>query len=95
MTADSLDVYWENLVLSLIGETVDDGDEVCGCRVVDKSKKGSNNQKPMFRLEVWTRTGSDEVANQLKTRLGEALSDVDGAKGKGGPRALEFEFKKR
>jgi hypothetical protein len=42
-TPDQLDVYWENLVLSLLGETIDDGDEVCGCRVVDKSpKKGDN-----------------------------------------------------
>ena len=39
---DQLDVYWENLVLALIGETIDDGDDVCGCRVVDKSNKKGN-----------------------------------------------------
>lgn len=39
---EQLDIYWENLVLALIGETIDEGDEICGCRVVDKSaKKGS------------------------------------------------------
>ena len=36
---DQLDTYWENLVLALIGETIDVGDEICGCRVVDKSSK--------------------------------------------------------
>jgi hypothetical protein len=44
-TPDQLDVYWENLVLSLLGETIDDGDEVCGCRVVDKSPKKGDHRK--------------------------------------------------
>jgi Eukaryotic initiation factor 4E len=40
---EQLDIYWENLVLALIGETIDEGDEICGCRVVDKSaKKGKS-----------------------------------------------------
>ena len=41
MNLDVLDTYWENLVLGLIGEVIDENDEICGCRVVDKSKKGS------------------------------------------------------
>lgn len=41
---EQLDIYWENLVLALIGETIDEGDEICGCRVVDKSaKKGKSD----------------------------------------------------
>ena len=36
---EQLDIYWENLVLALIGETIDEGDEICGCRVVDKSPR--------------------------------------------------------
>ena len=36
---DQVDIYWENLVLALIGETIDEGDEICGCRVVDKSAR--------------------------------------------------------
>ena len=40
---EQLDVFWENLVLALIGETIDEGDEICGCRVVDRSaRKGSS-----------------------------------------------------
>ena len=51
---DQLDIYWENLVLALIGETIDDADEVCGCRVVDKStKKGTR---------VWQMTCSETIS---------------------------------
>lgn len=95
MTADALDIYWENLVHGLIGETIDDGDEICGARVADKSKKG-NNRAPIYRLEVWTRTGNEEVGNQMKARLNEVLLEItDGAKTKGPTRSLDFEFKKR
>eukprot|EP00953_Heterococcus_sp_UTEX-ZZ885_P008207 4924-Heterococcus_DN1.PRE.2 len=50
LTTHALDTYWENLVLGLIGETIDWGDEyvcmytvtvhaqICGARVVDKSR---------------------------------------------------------
>ena len=49
-TPDQLDTYWENLVLALIGETIDVGDEICGCRVVDKSsKKGKRVQMYLIK----------------------------------------------
>jgi hypothetical protein len=52
---EQLDIYWENLVLALIGETIDEGDEICGCRVVDKSaKKG----KPDFVFSTYHTTPS-------------------------------------
>lgn len=89
INAEALDVYWENMVLGLIGETIDEGDEICGCRVVDKSKR--NTTRTIFRLELWTRTSNEDVANQLKVRLIDVLSEGDRGKGKG----LEFEFKKR
>lgn len=41
---EQLDIYWENLVLALIGETIDEGDEICGCRVVDKSPRKGMHQ---------------------------------------------------
>ena len=34
-----LDIFWEQLSLSLIGETLDADDDICGIRVIDKSKK--------------------------------------------------------
>ena len=30
-------------MLALIGETIDIGDDICGCRVVDKSSKKGNS----------------------------------------------------
>jgi translation initiation factor 4E len=33
-----LDKWWNNLVLALVGSTVENGDEITGARVVDKSK---------------------------------------------------------
>ena len=64
MTVDILDAYWENLVLGLIGEIVDENDEICGCRVVDKSKKGSN--RCYYRLELWLRTANVEVGERIR-----------------------------
>ena len=89
MTVDALDTYWENLVLGLIGETVDEQDEICGCRVVDKSKKGN---RMMFRLEIWTRTGNAELAEKMKQRLGDVLVEGD-SKGGNKLKPLDFEFK--
>ena len=89
MTVDALDTYWENLVLGLIGETVDEQDEICGCRVVDKSKKGN---RMMFRLEIWTRTGNAELAEKMKQRLSDVLVEGD-SKGGNKLKPLDFEFK--
>ena len=48
----------------LIGEIVDENDEICGCRVVDKSKKGSN--RCYYRLELWLRTANAEVGERIR-----------------------------
>ena len=62
-----IDHYWENLLLGLIGETIDAGDEITGCRVVDKSSRNTT----VYRLEFWFRTrGVDE---KLKQRLNACL----------------------
>ena len=89
MTVDALDTYWENLVLGLIGETIDEQDEICGCRVVDKSKKGV---RTMFRLEIWTRSGNVKLAEDMKVRLSEVLVE-GGSKGGNQLKPLDFEFK--
>jgi hypothetical protein len=93
MMPEQLDVYWENMVLGLIGETIDEGDEVCGCRVADKSKKG--NSRTMFRLELWVRSSEQAVAERLRTRLCDALTDGEASKPNSKVRAPEFEFKRR
>ena len=55
LPVDILDLYWENMALGLIGESIDDGDEICGCRIVDKGKPKPGN-KTLFKLELWLRS---------------------------------------
>ena len=50
-----MDTYWENLVLALIGETIDVGDEICGCRVVDKSSKKGERVHMCLLKELGTK----------------------------------------
>ena len=50
-TMPQLDEFWLHIVLGMIGETLDAGDEICGARVVDKSVNG----RTMYRLELWFR----------------------------------------
>lgn len=33
---DQLGKFWETVVLKMIGETLDDGDNICGARILDK-----------------------------------------------------------
>ncbi|KAG1672566.1 hypothetical protein FOA52_010667 [Chlamydomonas sp. UWO 241] len=61
-----LDAWWLNGVLACIGEQFSDGDEICGI-AVNIRPKGD-------RLEMWTRTASNEAAQtmigrQLKQHL--------------------------
>jgi len=63
----TLDVFWENLLLGMIGETIDVGDEICGC-VVSKRKAGD-------KIAVWNRNKEAEteimtLGRFLKGKLG-------------------------
>ena len=93
---EQLDVFWENLVLALIGETIDEGDEICGCRVVDKSVgKGKGPSRCMYKLELWLRTGNGELADKLRTRMLDALTDGEASKPNSRAKLPEFEYKRR
>lgn len=48
------------MVLGLVGETIDVGDEVCGARIVDKSK----NHHVVYRFELWLRSNENSTANR-------------------------------
>lgn len=75
---DVLDMYWQNLVMGCIGESIEDGadasrcggDVVNGARVVDKGKG-----YPVFRLELWINTRDAEVKEQIRARLVECVTD--------------------
>ena len=76
--ADVLDLYWQNLVLGVIGETIEDAvdmestyeNHINGARVVDKSRN-----YPMYRLEVWINTRDSTIKERIRTKLLEVLTD--------------------
>lgn len=95
LPVDILDLYWENMAMGLIGETIDDGDEICGCRVVDKGKATKPGSKTLFKLELWMRKDNVQIAERLRHRLCEHLADGEGlAHGKKSRHIPDFEYKK-
>mmetsp|Transcript_3016 Transcript_3016/g.4600 ORF Transcript_3016/g.4600 Transcript_3016/m.4600 type:complete len:190 (+) Transcript_3016:64-633(+) len=71
------DAYWENLVYGLIGETIDEGDEICGCRIVNKT---TNSGKINVKIELWLRSRNKDVADRILTRMLNALTDGESSK---------------
>lgn len=41
---DQLGKFWETIVFSMIGETLDESDEICGARILDKVGEGSDDE---------------------------------------------------
>jgi len=61
-----VDRLWENLLLAVVGETLDLGEEVCGVVVAVKGQEDS--------ISVWNKSGSDgRVVEAVRRRLAEAL----------------------
>jgi translation initiation factor 4E len=73
---DILDLYWQNLVLAVVGETIEDENSiqnhVNGARVVDKSK----NNYAVYKLEVWLNTKDPDVKENIRSRLMEVIADA-------------------
>lgn len=73
-----LDLYWHNLVMGIVGETIEDSvdenntfeDHINGARVVDKSRN-----YPMYKLEVWINSRDPGVKDRLRERLIEVITD--------------------
>lgn len=87
-----LDLYWMNLAMSVIGETMEaadagvNGDMVNGVRVVDKSR----GQYPIYKLELWVRTRNPADKNRLLKHLQDIIKDGQHSKFKLQPK---FEWK--
>lgn len=67
-----LDLYWQNMVLGTIGETMEDpsvGFHINGARIVDKGKS-----YPIAKLELWIDTKDLAVRGQIKTKLTETMT---------------------
>lgn len=75
---DLLDMYWQNLVMGIVGETIEDlvdeertlRDTINGVRVVDKSRG-----YPMYKLELWVSTRDETIKDRLRKRLEEIMMD--------------------
>lgn len=92
MNLDLVDTYWENLVLAMIGEAMDEDDDICGGRIVDKSKKGSS--RTLFKIELWLRTNNAEVGDRIRAKLLDALTDHEASKpGFNAKQLPDFAFK--
>lgn len=64
----TLDTYWLNTLLALIGEQFPDPGEICGA-VVNVRQKGD-------RISIWTRTGSNEAAQLAIGKTMKATLDL-------------------
>lgn len=73
LDGELLDAFWQNMVLGVIGETIEDpalGAHINGARVVDKGKN-----YPIFKLELWIDTKDVSVRERIKAKLVETMTD--------------------
>lgn len=77
-----LDLYWQNLVMAVVGETLEtEGVVVNGCRVVDKSRG-----YPMFKLELWLKARDAKTKETIQKRLLDIIVDGQTEKTKASPK---------
>ena len=69
---DQVDIYWQNTVLALIGEAIDDGDNIAGARIVDK---GGKQNFAFYRFELWLKTADSSVVQKIKERFHKVIQD--------------------
>ena len=73
---NKLSEFWETVVLSVIGETLDDGDNITGIRVIDKSNP--HKKQINHRVEVWFRDWKDDgFKDLLQDRMEKLMETCD------------------
>jgi len=73
LDSDVLDLFWQNMVLGVVGETLENpalGSHVNGARVVDKSRGNYN----IYKIELWIDSKDITVRDSIRTKLSEALT---------------------
>uniref|UniRef100_A0A7S2XVT5 Eukaryotic translation initiation factor 4E n=1 Tax=Fibrocapsa japonica TaxID=94617 RepID=A0A7S2XVT5_9STRA len=81
----TLDKLWENLLMGIIGETIDWADHISGARVVDKSK----GTRAVYKLELWVKSKEMDANETLKSNMLNVI--FDGIEQK---LMVDFEWKK-
>jgi len=64
--------------MGLVGCTIENGDDITGARVVDKSKVG--DAKTIVKLELWVRSKDVATRNQLLESMCALMSEGDAHK---------------
>jgi len=64
------DEYWNNIVLGLIGNSIDYCEYITGIRLVDKL----NHKHSCFRIEIWIREADTHIRQALKTSISICLT---------------------
>lgn len=75
-----IDEYWNNLVLGLVGGTIEGVEHITGVRLVDKLSQGRNG---CIRIEVWFgKIDPPKVAEQLWEEVNKCMAaKIDGSRG--------------
>ncbi|XP_026191472.1 eukaryotic translation initiation factor 4E type 2 [Cyclospora cayetanensis] len=77
--AGQLDEYWNNLVLGLVGGTIETCEYITGIRLVDKLGQGRH---PCIRMEVWAKKCDRATQEKLAKDLDKCFSTkLDGSIG--------------
>ena len=72
LDAHCVDVTWENLLIGLVGEMMDDENQyINGIRITDKG----TSQRAMYKIELWIRTDDRNVVNQLKPGISRCICE--------------------
>lgn len=63
-----LDEHWNNLVLGVVGATIEPVDMITGVRLVDKLSAGRSRGEGHLRIEVWFNSCKDQRSMQMLQR---------------------------
>lgn len=77
---EQLNILWENIVLALIGEMIEETDEICGCRITDKSKIGKGPNKSIYNIHIWLKYDDEEITNRIKKSVIQVLASGSNCK---------------
>jgi translation initiation factor 4E len=66
---EEADRIWEEVVMGLIGETMEEGRHITGARMIDKTR----HHKRAYRIEVWIDTTEREIVYPIRRKLGSEI----------------------
>lgn len=78
--AGQIDEYWNNIVLGMIGHTIEPAELITGIRLVDKLSGPKSNTA--IRIELWYSKASEAQVNALRRSMEKCMATrLDGSQG--------------